>query len=58
MVQEHLTNIATLANEASAQIASVTAQVEQIRADYDAAYIRINAALDAAFEALDKWERA
>jgi len=58
MVQEHLTNIATLANEASAQIASVIAQVEQIRADYDAAYIRINAALDAAFEALDKWERA
>jgi len=57
MVQEHLTNIATLANEASAQIASVIAQVEQIRADYDAAYIRINAALEAALEALNKWER-
>jgi len=57
MVQEHLTNIATLANEASAQIASVIAQVEQIKTDYDAAYIRINAALEAALEALNKWER-
>lgn len=57
MVQEHLTNIATLADEASAQIASVTAQVEQIKTDYDAAYIRINAALEAALEALNKWER-
>lgn len=58
MGQNQLSKIASLANTAAAQIASTSAQLDKIKADYDAAHFRIMAAIDAAIEALNNLERA
>lgn len=56
MERNTLTNIATLANTAAEQISTATAQLDKIKADYDAAHFRITLAIDAAIEALNKLE--